>query len=186
MRTNAVDAYLAETPQPHRKTLTALRKAIRRLLPKAEETLSYGVPTFKVDGKGVVGFAAFKTHCTYFPMSGSVVATLKKDLAAYTVSKGGVRFAADRVLPPGLLKKLVHARLEELSSAPRGNGPARAYYDNGVLRFRGSYKGGKSGVMRTGEFKQGAQVGIWRTWDRNGRVVKETEFRGAVPIGGVT
>ena len=185
--TNPIDAYLAEAPQPHRKTLTSLRKAIRRLLPRAEEGISYGMPCFKVDGKGVAGFAAFKAHCTYFPMSGSVVEALKEDLSAYEVSKGGVQFAATRALPSGLVKKLIKARLEELSAPPAdGNGPTRSYYDNGVMQFRGSTKGGKmhgrweffrrdGSLMRTGGFKEGVQVGIWRTFDESGRMVKETQ-----------
>jgi uncharacterized protein YdhG (YjbR/CyaY superfamily) len=188
MSTDPIGAYLAKTPQPQRETLAALRKAIRGLLPHAEEGIAYGMPCFKVDGKGVAGFAAFKAHCTFFPMSGSVVGTLKKELATYQVSKGGVQFAVDRALPLGLLKKLVKARLEELSAAPAtGKGPARGYYDNGGLQFKGSYKDGKmhgkweflrrdGSVMRTGEFKAGAQVGIWRTWDKSGRIVKETRL----------
>jgi uncharacterized protein YdhG (YjbR/CyaY superfamily) len=188
MSTHPIDSYLAKTPQPHRKTLAALRAAIRRLVPSAEEGLSYGMPCFKVDGKGVAGFAAFKTHCTYFPMSGSVVDTLKNALSAYRVSKGGVQFAADKPLPPGLVKKLLRARLEELSAPPaKGTGPTRSYYDNGVIRSRGRYKGGKmhgkweffrrdGSVMRTGDFRDGAQAGIWVTWDKNGRKVKETSF----------
>ena len=78
-----VQAYLEKTPEPQRRTLAALRTALRRLLPHAEEGMAYGMPCLKVDGKGVAGFAAFKAHCTYFPMSGSVVGTLKKELAAY-------------------------------------------------------------------------------------------------------
>lgn len=120
MSTNPIDAYLARTPQPQRDTLTALRATLRRLLPRAEETLSYGMPCFKVDGKGVAGFAAFKAHCGYFPMSGSVVESLKKELSPYEVSKGGVRFAVDSPLPQALVKKLVRARLAELSAGPAG------------------------------------------------------------------
>jgi uncharacterized protein YdhG (YjbR/CyaY superfamily) len=115
MSPDPVRAYLEKTPQPQRKTLTALRTTLRKLLPSAEEGISYGMPCFKVDGKAVAGFAAFKNHCTYFPMSGSVVGTLKKSLAAYKVSKGGVQFPANAVLPPGLVKKLVQARLKEVS-----------------------------------------------------------------------
>jgi hypothetical protein len=121
-------------------------------------------------------------------MSGSVVGALKKELSDYRVSKGGVQFAADRALPRGLVKQLIKARLEELSGPPaRGQGPTRSYYDNGVLQAKGSYKGGKmhgrweffrrdGSVMRTGEFRAGAQAGIWRTWDKTGRMVKETRF----------
>ena len=188
MSANPVDAYLARTPQPQRKTLSALRQTLRRLLPRAEEALAYGMPCFKVEGKGVAGFAAFKAHCSYFPMSGSVVGALEKDLARYAVSKGGVQFAAEKPLPPALVKKLVKVRLEELSSPPaNGTGPALSYYDNGVLASRGRFRDGKmhgkwgffrrdGSVMRTGEFKDGAQSGLWATWDKSGRKVKETRF----------
>jgi len=188
MGVNPIDAYLAKAPEAHRKTLTTLRKAIRGLLPLAQEEMAYGMPCFKIDGRGVAGFAAFKEHCTYFPMSGSVVGALGRDLEAYRVSKGGVQFPVSRALPRGLVKKLIKARLAELSGPPaRGRGPARAYYDHGVLQSKGSYKGGKmhgkwefyrrdGSVMRTGEFKDGTQVGTWRTWDKSGRMVKETRL----------
>lgn len=181
-----VDDYLAKAPQPHCKTLAALRRTIHRFLPRAEESIAYGMPCFKVDGKGVAGFAAFASHCTYFPMSGSVVDVLKRDLAAYQVSKGGVQFAPDDVLPPRLIKKLITVRLEELSRPPaKGNGSFRSYYDDGAMQSKGAYKAGKmhgkwafyrrdGSVMRTGEFRAGAKVGIWRTWDRRGHVLKET------------
>ena len=117
MGANPVDAYLSATPQPQREALIELRKVLRRLLPRAEEGISYGMPCLKVDGKGVAGYAAFRDHCTYFPMSGSVVGTLAKELAGYRVSKGGVRFAADSPLPAALVKKLVRARLDELARA---------------------------------------------------------------------
>ena len=150
--------------------------------------MAYGMPCFKVDGKGVAGFAAFQSHCTYFPMSGTVVGALKKDLSAYQVSKGGVPFAADEAPSPALVKKLVRVRLEELSRPPaKGSGSARSYYDNGVMQSKGSYKRGKmhgkweffrrdGSVMRTGAFDEGTQIGVWRTWDKGGRMVKETAF----------
>ncbi len=188
MPKNPVDAYLAKTPEPQRSTLAALRTAIRAALPFAEETFAYGLPCFKVDGKGIAGFAAFKDHCSYFPMSGSVLGTLEKAVAAYEVSKGALQFPVNKTLPVGLVKKLIKARLAEESAPPEsGTGPTRAYYDNGVLQSQGSVKGGamhgswkwfrKDGsLMRTGQFKAGKQVGKWRTWDAKGRLVKETAF----------
>ncbi len=189
MPKNPVDAYLAKTPEPQRRTLAALRKTIRAALPYAEETVAYGLPCFKVDGKGIAGFAAFTDHCSYFPMSGSVLGVLEKAVAAYVVSKGALQFPVHKTLPVGLVKKLIKARLAETSAPPKnGTGPARTYYDNGVLQSQGSLKGGakhgswkwfrKDGtLMRSGQFKAGKQVGIWRTWDTKGRLVKETAFR---------
>jgi uncharacterized protein YdhG (YjbR/CyaY superfamily) len=110
----AVEAYLARVPEPARKTLQAVRATLRALLPEATEGMSYGMPAFKLRKKAVAGYAAFDDHCGFFPMSGSVVAALKADLAGYQSSKGGVRFSLDSPLPPQLIEKLVKARLAEL------------------------------------------------------------------------
>ena len=65
-----VDAYMEGVPEPQRSTLAQVRATLEALLPDAEQTISYGSPTFKVGGKGVAGFAAFAHHCSYLPMSG--------------------------------------------------------------------------------------------------------------------
>ena len=112
-----IDAYLAGLENPAaKKTLGALRKQLRELLPGAVETLSYRMPTFKADGKAVAGFAFFKTHCGYYPFSGSVVPTLKAQLDGYTTSKSGVTFPPDKPLPAKLVKTLVRARLAEIAA----------------------------------------------------------------------
>jgi uncharacterized protein YdhG (YjbR/CyaY superfamily) len=110
----AVEAYLATVPEPARTTLQAVRASLRTLLPEATEGMSYGMPAFKLRDKPVAGYAAFVDHCGFYPMSGSVVAALKEDLAGYQTSKGGVRFSVDSPLPPQLIDKLVKARLGEL------------------------------------------------------------------------
>jgi uncharacterized protein YdhG (YjbR/CyaY superfamily)/uncharacterized protein YndB with AHSA1/START domain len=113
-----IDAYLAGLKDPSaRKTLGALRLQLRKLLPGAVETLSYRMPTFKVDGNAVAGFAFFKTHCGYYPFSGSVVPTLKAQLDGYTTSKSGVTFPPDKPLPAKLVKTLVQARLAEIAAS---------------------------------------------------------------------
>lgn len=111
---NEIDAYLAHVEEPKRATLEALRSAILAVVPDAQQCLSYGMPAFKVGGKTVAGFAAFKQHLSYLPHSGSVLTALAADVAGYEVSKGSLRFAVDRPLPRPLVRKLVRARLEEL------------------------------------------------------------------------
>jgi uncharacterized protein YdhG (YjbR/CyaY superfamily)/uncharacterized protein YndB with AHSA1/START domain len=114
---NPVDAYLAGLENPvARKTLSALRSQLRKLLPKAEEVISYRMPAFKVDGDVIGGFAFFKSHCGYYPFSGGVVPKLKDQLDGYTTSKSGVTFPPDKPLPAKLVKALVQGRLEELAS----------------------------------------------------------------------
>ena len=67
-----VDEYLAALDEPKRGTLERLRKTILELVPEAEQCMSYGLPAFRLDGKVVAGFGAFKNHLSYFPHSGSV------------------------------------------------------------------------------------------------------------------
>ncbi|WP_164014109.1 DUF1801 domain-containing protein [Pyxidicoccus trucidator] len=113
-----IDAYLASLEDPAaKKTLGALRMQLRKLLPGATETISYRMPTFKVDGNAVAGFAFFKTHCGYYPFSGSVVPPLKAQLAGYTTSKSGITFPPDKPLPAKLVKTLVQARLAEIAAS---------------------------------------------------------------------
>lgn len=115
-----IDAYLEGLENPAaRKTLGALRQQLRKLLPGAVETISYQMPTFKVDGSAVAGFAFFKTHCGYYPFSGSVVPALKAELDGYTTSKSGVTFPPDKPLPAKLVKTLVQARLAEIASGKK-------------------------------------------------------------------
>lgn len=114
MSATAVDNYLAAAPQPHRHTLTLLREMLRVILPQAEEVISYGVPTFKVDGKGVAGFAYYKSHCSYFPMSGTVLKSMATVLESYEQTKGSLHFAIDQPLPESVVRKLVEVRLGEI------------------------------------------------------------------------
>jgi uncharacterized protein YdhG (YjbR/CyaY superfamily) len=109
-----VEAYFAAAPEPQRSTLLAMRATLAQSLPDAEQVLSYGVPTFKVRGKGVAGLASYAQHCGYLPMSGSVTAALADRLAGFSVTKGSVRVPADRPLPDDLIEALVDARLAEL------------------------------------------------------------------------
>lgn len=71
MTAKAIDAYLAKVVQPHRSTLKELRKRIREVIPNTVEGIAWRMPAYKLDGKYVAGFAAFKNHCSYFPYSGS-------------------------------------------------------------------------------------------------------------------
>ena len=118
MAPHEIDRYLATLDEPKRRALQALRDSILEIVPEAEQGISYGVPAFKVNGKTVAGFAAFKNHLSYVPHSGSVLATLQDDTAPYETSKGSLRFAVDRPLPKRLVKKLVIARMRELGFEP--------------------------------------------------------------------
>ncbi len=109
-----VDRYLSQIDEPSRATLQRLRESILRVIPDAEEGISYGLPAFRLKGKVIAGFAAFKNHLSYLPHSGSVLDQLSdQDLAGYSMSKGALRFPMDQPLPDELVAKLVRTRLRQ-------------------------------------------------------------------------
>lgn len=112
-----VDEYLDSIEEPKRSTLEEVRRTILRVVPDAEECISYAVPAFKVNAKVVAGFAAFKAHLSYLPHSGSVFAELVNDLVGYRYSSGALQFPIDRPLPPTLIEKLIAVRLRQLGMA---------------------------------------------------------------------
>ena len=113
-----VDEYLAITPEPARGTLIRMREAIHAALPQAAEAITYQMPTFKYRGHSIVAIAAFKKHCSLFPMSGAVIEKFKKDLESFHTSKGTLQFPLDKPLPAGLMKKLIKARMAEIEKKP--------------------------------------------------------------------
>lgn len=109
-----VEGYLARVPEPARTTLQKVRATIRSAVPKdATEILSYGMPTFRHNERNVVAYAAFKNHCSLFPLQASLIDEMKEELKAYRTSKGTLQFPVDKPLPAALLKKMVKARLAE-------------------------------------------------------------------------
>jgi uncharacterized protein YdhG (YjbR/CyaY superfamily) len=108
-----VTEYLRAVPAKPRAALQNLRKTIKAAAPSAVEGISYGMPTFKYGGRMLVSYAAFTNHCSFFPASYAVMAAHKNDLKGYEVSKGTIRFAADKPLPASLVKKMVKARIRE-------------------------------------------------------------------------
>jgi uncharacterized protein YdhG (YjbR/CyaY superfamily) len=116
MSQQEIDHYLANLDEPKRATLQDLREKIRSIVPEAEEGIAYGAPAFRMQGKVVAGFAAFKNHLSYLPHSGSVLTELADDVAGYATSKGALQFPIDKPLPNSLVKKLVEERLREALS----------------------------------------------------------------------
>lgn len=113
----SVDEYMATVPELPRATLEKLRSMIRAAVPEAEETISYQMPTFKYKGRFLVSVAAFKKHCSLFPLSGSVLEELGPELEGYDQSgKGTLRFPHDMPLPAALVKKIVKIRVREIES----------------------------------------------------------------------
>ncbi len=119
MSSAEVDDYLAQVVEPKRTTLEHLRRTILAVVPEADEGISYGFPAYRVEGKVIAGFAAFKRHLSYLPHSGSVFPVLADELAPYTTSTGALQFAVDTPLPQSLVEHLVRVRIAQ--AFPDGN-----------------------------------------------------------------
>jgi len=114
MSHDQIDIYLAKVEEPKRSTLEQLRRTILGIVPEAEECISYQVPAFRVDGKVIAGFAAFKSHLSYLPFSGSVLNKLTEELDGYDKTLSALHFPVDRPIPAALVRKLINVRLREL------------------------------------------------------------------------
>jgi uncharacterized protein YdhG (YjbR/CyaY superfamily) len=107
-----IDEYLAPLSREQRAALQKLRRAIKSAAPKAEECISYQIPSFRLGGRMLVSFGAWANHCTFYPGAFPVKAH-QDELKAYDTSKGSIRFPADSPLPATLVRKLVKTRIAE-------------------------------------------------------------------------
>jgi uncharacterized protein YdhG (YjbR/CyaY superfamily) len=104
--------YLAALSADQRATLEKLRQQIQAAAPKAEECMSYGLPSFRLNGKLLVSYGAAAKHCAFYP--GSIVRKFAKELKDYDTSgKGTIRFSPDKPLPAALVRKIVKARIAQ-------------------------------------------------------------------------
>ena len=106
-----VDAYLARVPEPSRTTLEKMRAMIRAAAPKdATEAISYGIPSFQYKGS-LVWYAAFKKHCSFFPMDHSLEQEFAEELRKYKTLKGTIQYPMDEALSKKLVTRIVKARV---------------------------------------------------------------------------
>jgi uncharacterized protein YdhG (YjbR/CyaY superfamily) len=115
----SIDDYLATLSPEKRAALEQLRRAIHAAAPGAEECISYGIPAVRWKGKVLVWFGASANHCSFYP--GAVVQAFGKELTAYKVAKGTIRFAPDEPLPATLVRKLVKARATQLQKTSKSS-----------------------------------------------------------------
>lgn len=107
-----MDAYITSFPKEVQGALEKIRQAVRKAAPGAVEAISYQIPTFKLSGKNLVHFAAWKDHIGFYATpSGN--AAFKKELSQYKVAKGSIRFPLDEPIPYDLVTKMAKFRVKE-------------------------------------------------------------------------
>ena len=107
-----IDEYIKASPKDVQSILQRLRLTIQKAAPEAVETISYQMPTFKLNGKGLVYFAAFKNHIGFYPIPSGIEA-FKKELSRYKQGKGSVQFPIDKPIPYDLVRRIVRFRAKE-------------------------------------------------------------------------
>jgi uncharacterized protein YdhG (YjbR/CyaY superfamily) len=115
----SVEAYLKGLTAEERAAVQKLRETIATAAPQAEEGITYSMPGFKLGGKGLVCYAAFKDHYSFFPMSGAAVDAHRDEFGDRVTGKGTIRFEYGERLPVGLVKKVVKWRVAELVARSR-------------------------------------------------------------------
>ncbi|MBI5707354.1 MAG: DUF1801 domain-containing protein [Armatimonadetes bacterium] len=108
---NSVAEHLGSLSPEIRESVEKLRAKVLELVPEAVETISYGIPTVKMRGRGIVHYAGFKNHCSFFP-GGAIVDRYAEELQGYKTSKGTIQFTPDHPLPDALIEKIIRDRIE--------------------------------------------------------------------------
>jgi uncharacterized protein YdhG (YjbR/CyaY superfamily) len=115
----SVEAYFAGLNDEARAALAKLRDAIAAAAPEAEQAIAWSMPAFKLDGKALVGYSAFKDHYSFFPMSTAAIDAHREELGDHVTGKGTISFSYGERLPVRLVKKVVKTRLAEVAAKRR-------------------------------------------------------------------
>ena len=106
--------YLKNLPQDQRDELIRIRTLVKKCVPEAKESFSYGMPAFTYMGKPLLYFGAFKNHLSIFPTS-NPISKLKEQLKDFTITKGSIHFTTEQQLPDSVIKQLLQLRVEDIS-----------------------------------------------------------------------
>ncbi len=112
---HTVEEYIAAQPEPARKTLKRVRATLRKALPKADETISYNMPTYKIGGETVLHFAGWKRHFSLYPVKRNLAAAFKGELVGFELEKGTLRIPLGEAVPVDLIKRIAEFRAEEVA-----------------------------------------------------------------------
>lgn len=117
----SVDEYIAAQPGAARRILAQVRKAIRESVPRAQEGISYKMPTYKVDGDAMLYFAGWKQHYSLYPATERLLAAFKKELAPYKIHKATIRFPISQPVPVELIARIAKFRAKEIVERSKSN-----------------------------------------------------------------
>lgn len=120
-----VTTYIAGFPRPVQTILTRVRSIVRKAVPGADESISYQIPTYKVQGRPVLYFAAFKEHYSVYPSNTALVAAFKDELAGYELSKGTIRFPLSEPVPVKLIERIAKFRARQVAAQQKTKSAAR-------------------------------------------------------------
>jgi len=116
----SVDEYIGVQPVSVREKLEEMREVIRRAVPEAEETISYGMPAFRLYGRVILYYAGWKQHLSLYPGNARLVAELADELTKYEVRKGTIQFPLDKPVPAKLIARIAKYRAQETAGVEKG------------------------------------------------------------------
>lgn len=114
-----VDKYIASQPKAAQGALRQVRKAIRQAVPEAQETISYKMPLYKLEGNRVLFFAGWKQHYSLYPATKGVLAEFREALRPYEISKGTIRFPLSEPVPTRLIEQIARFRAKEATTGQK-------------------------------------------------------------------
>lgn len=106
-----IDSYLKKVTPAQKLVLGSIRETIKNMVPEAEEVISYGIPAFKLGGKDLLYFAAFKRHMSLYPASDEMISEVGRDLAKFRTSTGTLQFTEANPIPDEIIRKIIQFRL---------------------------------------------------------------------------
>jgi uncharacterized protein YdhG (YjbR/CyaY superfamily) len=112
---SSIDEYIAEFPPETQKVLEELRALVRATAPDVTEKISYGIPTFDLNGHYLVYFAGWKKHIGFYPVTVGVAEALKEELKPHKPGKGSVQFPLGQPMPTDLIRRIVEFRVDEIT-----------------------------------------------------------------------